>query len=68
MDSGISNANSLLESFETQLEKARHYLTIEPYRVNDKTYMWASFSFKEGRRHSALSKDWMRPNKPTTES
>ena len=42
MDSRISNAKSLLESFKTQLEKARHYHTIEPYRVDDKTYMGLS--------------------------
>ena len=42
MDSGISKAKSLLESFETHFEKARHYRTIEPYRVDDNTYMGLS--------------------------
>jgi hypothetical protein len=39
MESGISTAKSLLENFETQLEKAKNYCTIEPYLVDNNTYM-----------------------------
>ena len=38
MESRISTAKSLLESFEAQLETAKQYRTIEPYRVDDITY------------------------------
>jgi hypothetical protein len=38
MESRISTAKSLLESFEAQLETAKQYCTIEPYRVDDITY------------------------------
>lgn len=38
MEFGISTGKSLLEKFETQLEKAKNYCTIEPYLVDDNTY------------------------------
>ena len=43
LESVNATAKSLLESFKTQLETAKHYPTIEPYRVDDITYTGLSW-------------------------
>jgi len=42
MESGISTAKSLLESFKTQIEEVKRYGSIDPYRVDDVTYKGVS--------------------------
>jgi hypothetical protein len=57
MESGISTAKSLLEKFETKLEKAKNYCTIEPYLVNTNTYTGLSCTCGQAfqlRRDSAI--------------
>ena len=42
MESGISTAKSLLQSFQTQIEEVKRYRSIDPYRVDDVTYKGVS--------------------------